>query len=78
MLGRSNLDCSEFTIIWKSSLEKFRAVWSTEGGEENYVDETIINALMEILHLMNHILGWKKALKCDQLRIVSFYYPSSA
>lgn len=49
-LGRYNLDFSNFTIIWKgeSSSEKFRVVWSTENGEEDYSDETIINVLTEI------------------------------
>jgi len=53
MLGRYNRDFSKFTIAWKgeNSLEKFRAVWSTEKGEENSTDEMILNALTEIFTL---------------------------
>lgn len=52
ILGRENLDFSEFTAMWKrgSSLERFRMVWSIEKGQENYIDETIIHALTEILY----------------------------
>lgn len=53
MLRRYNLDFNTFTIMWKgeNSLEKFRAVWSTEKGEENYTDEMILKALTEIFPL---------------------------
>lgn len=53
-LERDSLDSGEFTVMWKrgSSLEKFRMVWSTEKGEENDIDETIINALIEILYFI--------------------------
>lgn len=53
MLGRYNCDFSKFTTVWKgeNSLEKFRAVYRTEKGEENSIDEMILNTLIEIFTL---------------------------
>lgn len=66
MFGRYNLDHSKLIIMKKvvSSLEKFRVVWGTEGGKENYMEETIINAGFESFYFINKMLDGKKALKC--------------